>query len=160
MPRLAPIQAASRARCYNSGLSVLFSHAVAEAVGLNPTDLEALDLLLREGAMTAGKLAELTRLTTGAITGVIDRLERRGYVRRVPDPTDRRRVIVRVDVDAVRRDVLPLYAGMSEGILAMIGDLSDRDQELILDFIRNATAVAAEQISRLRSRPEPDSGAR
>lgn len=140
-----------------SGLSVLFSQAVAERVGLNPTDLEALAILQREGPVPAGRLAELTSLTTGAVTGVIDRLERKGYVRRVPDPADRRRVIVRVKADAVDRDVMPLYAGIAEATSALIAELSDRDQELILDFLRNAGAVAAEQIELLRSRQGPNS---
>ncbi|MBA2518706.1 MAG: MarR family transcriptional regulator, partial [Chloroflexia bacterium] len=62
-----------------TGQSVLFSQAIADQVGLNPTDLEALEVLLRQGPLTAGKLAEITGLTTGAITGVVDRLERKGY---------------------------------------------------------------------------------
>ena len=135
-----------------SGISVLFSQTVAEAVGLNPTDLEALAILQREGPIAAGRLADLTSLTTGAITGVVDRLERKGYVRRVPDPADRRRVIVQVEADAVDREVMPLYAGMSEAALALIAEFSDRDQELILGFLRRAGAVAAEQIERLRLR--------
>jgi DNA-binding MarR family transcriptional regulator len=135
-----------------SGLSVLFSQAVAEAVGLNPTDLEALAILQREGPVPAGRLAELTGLTTGAVTGIVDRLERRGYVRREPDSGDRRRVIVRVEPETVDREVMPHYAGMSESALALIAELSDRDQELILDFLRSAGAAAAEQIDRLRAR--------
>src|SRR5262245_58816371 len=78
-----------------SAQTVLFSQAVADHVGLNATDLEALDLLVRHGAMTAGRLAELTGLTTGAVTGLVDRLERRGYVRREAHPSDRRSVVVR-----------------------------------------------------------------
>ena len=135
-----------------SGLSVLFSQTVAESVGLNPTDLEALAILQREGPVPAGRLAELTGLTTGAVTGVLDRLERKCYVRREADPADRRRVIVRVEADVVDREVMPLYAGMGEAALALIAELSDRDQEMILGFLHRAGAVATEQIDRLRSR--------
>ena len=71
-----------------------FGQTVAIRFGLSESDVEALELLLDNGAATAGRLAELMGLTTGAVTRVIDRLEQAGYVRRVPDPADRRRVVV------------------------------------------------------------------
>src|SRR5438132_5236412 len=74
----------------------MFHQTVADRLGLNPTDHKCVDLLLLKGPMTAGELADSTGLTTGAITGAVDRLEKAGYVHRQPDPGDRRRVIVRV----------------------------------------------------------------
>ena len=71
-----------------------FGQTVAIRFGLSESDVEALEVLLDTGAATAGRLSELMGLTTGAVTRVIDRLEQAGYVRRVPDPADRRRVIV------------------------------------------------------------------
>jgi DNA-binding MarR family transcriptional regulator len=68
--------------------------AVADFLGVNRTDVLCLDILARLGTVTAGRLAEESRFTTGAITAVIDRLERAGYVRRLRDPADRRRVLV------------------------------------------------------------------
>src|SRR5580700_8824106 len=76
-----------------SGLGVLFSQEVARRLGIASTDLECLDYLGR-GPIAAGELAELTGLTTGAITGVIDRLERAGLARRSRDVADRRKVLV------------------------------------------------------------------
>ena len=73
-----------------------FGQTVAIRFGLSESDVEALELLIDTGAATAGRLSELMGLTTGAVTRVIDRLEQAGYVRRVPDPADRRRVIVEV----------------------------------------------------------------
>src|SRR5690348_10057768 len=70
------------------------SYEATEDVGVNPTDFGALCLLLLHGPAPAGRLAELTGLTTGAVTGVVDRLEAGGFVRRETDPADRRRVIV------------------------------------------------------------------
>src|SRR5215467_3191885 len=70
------------------------SYQATEDVGVNPTDLGALCLLLLHGPAPAGRLAELTDLTTGAVTAVIDRLEQGGFVRRELDPADRRKVIV------------------------------------------------------------------
>ena len=68
--------------------------AIAEWLGVNRTDLVCLDILARLGTVPAGRLADESRLTTGAITAVLDRLERAGYVQRLADPSDRRRVLV------------------------------------------------------------------
>src|SRR3954470_18692359 len=73
-----------------------FGQTVAIRFGLSESDIEALELLIDAGAATAGRLSDLMGLSTGAVTRVIDRLEQSGYVRRVPDPADRRRVIVEV----------------------------------------------------------------
>jgi DNA-binding MarR family transcriptional regulator len=139
-----------------TGLSVLFSHALAARIGLNPTDLEALEILMREGPLPAGRLAESTGLTTGAITGVVDRLERKGFARRRPDPDDRRRVIIEVEQATVSRDLLPLYAGMQQAVSALIAGLDDRDLALFLRFIQDANAIADDQIAHLRAQAVPD----
>jgi DNA-binding MarR family transcriptional regulator len=73
-----------------------FDQAVADALGLNRTDMRCIDVLHREGRLTAGQLAEATGLTSGAMTTALDRLERLGYARRVRDSQDRRRVLVEV----------------------------------------------------------------
>ncbi|MEU5695761.1 MarR family transcriptional regulator [Actinosynnema sp. NPDC020468] len=87
----------------SSTLTILFHSRVAEQMGLSPTDEKCLDLAIRaEGPVTAGRIAELSGLSTGAVTGVIDRLEKAGYVRRVRDPHDRRKVLVEVTVDPQR----------------------------------------------------------
>ena len=79
-----------------------FDQAVADTLGLNRTDLRVIDIVEREGRLTAGQVAERTGLTTGAVTTVIDRLEEAGYARRVRDTEDRRRVFVEV-TDETRR---------------------------------------------------------
>src|SRR5262245_15693306 len=93
-----------------SGQSVLYSQAVAGRLGMNSTDLECLDHIMR-GPVTAGRLAELTGLTTGAITGVIDRLERIGLARRADHPDDRRKTLV-CALPAVGERVTPLFEPM------------------------------------------------
>src|SRR5487761_577207 len=75
---------------------VLFHHAVAERLGLGPTDNKCLDLLRDRGAMTGSELGAITGLTSGAITGVVARLERAGYVRRESDPHDGRKQILHI----------------------------------------------------------------
>ncbi len=74
----------------------IFGQTVAIRFGLSESDIDALELLIDTGAATAGKLSEVMGLTSGAVTRVIDRLEQAGYVRRVTDPADRRRVVVEV----------------------------------------------------------------
>lgn len=85
-------------RDFVTGL-MLNSQASADAAGLGPTDVYTLNLLISAGPLTAGQLAERTGLTTGAVTRLIDRLERARHVRRVPDPVDRRRVHVAIEPD-------------------------------------------------------------
>jgi DNA-binding MarR family transcriptional regulator len=74
--------------------TLMLQHVIAENIGLHVTDAECIDFLQEMGPSTAGDLAKATRLTTGAITNVIDRLEKSGFVKRDPDPNDRRKVIV------------------------------------------------------------------
>src|SRR5262245_56336861 len=74
--------------------TIIFHQAVADVLGLHITDHKCSDIIHRFGAMPAGRLGELTGLTTGAVTGIIDRLEEAGYVRRTNDPKDRRRTII------------------------------------------------------------------
>jgi DNA-binding MarR family transcriptional regulator len=146
-----------------SGQSVLFSQAVADRAGMNPTDLETLEILARHGASTAGRLAELTGLTTGAITGLVDRLERRGYVRRERHPTDRRSVIIQPDIENAWRDLSPSYAAMSRAMTDLMDHYSDDELAIIADFMTRAAAVTADQIARLRAesskKPAPESPA-
>src|SRR5690349_15820511 len=73
-----------------STATIMFHQAVADRLGLNLTDHKCVDLLLLNGPLTAGELASLTALTTGAITAALDRLERGGFVKREDDPEDRR----------------------------------------------------------------------
>src|SRR5580693_5223327 len=92
----------------------LLGAASAERIGINVTDLNCLNILALTGSMTAGELARETGLTTASITGVLDRLEEAGFVRRERDPGDRRRVIVRLDAARGLRDVAPVFAPVVE----------------------------------------------
>ncbi len=132
------------------GLSTLLSTAIAARAGINPTDLESLDLLRRHGPMTAGRLAALTGLTTGAITGVIDRLERRGYARREADPTDRRRVVVHAYVEVAARELGPHYATLAEAMAAIVEDYSDQELALILGAVQRFNNAVRASVAGLR----------
>ena len=134
-----------------SGLGVLYSHAVAARVGLAPTDLECLGYLA-DGPVSAGALAEATRLTTGAITGVIDRLERAGFATRQADPADRRRVLVQATPAAMAR-VAPLYAPLEQAALGALQDYTDAELSLLLDFLQRSGEAALTALAELLSEP-------
>jgi DNA-binding MarR family transcriptional regulator len=138
-----------------SGQGVLYSQAVAERLGMNSTDLECLDHILR-GPVTAGKLAEVTGLTTGAITGVIDRLERVGLARRERDPEDRRKILVRA-LPAVGERVAPLFEPMERTAMAVLSSYGDDELALLLDFLTRARDASLAAMSELRALPEPRS---
>src|SRR5947209_7604013 len=91
--RLINLLIGSLARRYSTA-AVLFHHAIAEHLGLGPTDTKCLDLLRERPAMTGSELSAVTGLTTGAVTGVVARLEKAGYVHREPHPEDRRKQIL------------------------------------------------------------------
>jgi len=90
----------------------LVNQAAADRIGINTTDLNCLNIVALTGAMTAGELAKATGLTTASITGVLDRLEEGGFVRRERDASDRRRVIVQLNLGRGLRDVAPVFAPM------------------------------------------------
>jgi DNA-binding MarR family transcriptional regulator len=135
-----------------SGTGVLFSQAVAERLGINATDLECLGVIQR-GPATAGQLAAATGLTTGAITGVIDRLERACFAKRAPDEHDRRKVLVRMTPDAVAR-VLPLFEPMRRTSAQVLSRYKDHELALILDFLTRAQAASLEVVAKLRAQPK------
>jgi DNA-binding MarR family transcriptional regulator len=112
------------------------SYEATEDVGVNPTDFGSLCLLLLHGPAPAGRLAELTGLTTGAVTGVIDRLEQSGFVRREADPADRRRVIVVPDGARVERDLFPHFPSLKQAAAQRFyDDFSIAELELITEFL-------------------------
>jgi DNA-binding MarR family transcriptional regulator len=128
-----------------STATVMFHQAVADRLGLNPTDHKCVDLLLMKGPLTAGELAVMTAMTTGAITAALDRLERAGMVRREDDPRDRRRVIVRVvsrKVDAIAR----LFDGFAARLDEIAARYSDDELAIIVDYL-DRTAPALHQSS-------------
>ena len=123
---------------------VVSSYEATEDVGINPTDLGSLCLLLLHGPASAGRLAELTGLTTGAVTGVIDRLEKGGLVRRELDPADRRKVIVVPDAQRVDRDLFPHFPSLQRAAAQQLyDDYSITELELISEFLSRLLPPAA-----------------
>lgn len=130
--------------------AVLFHHALADSVGLGPTDLKCLDLLRERGSTTGSELAVLTGLTTGAITGVVSRLEEAGFVRRTPDAEDGRRQILSPTNDRAQ-DVHALFSRLHGELATMLADFSARDLAVIGEFLTRSTGLIYEQIAQLRA---------
>src|SRR6266436_3565341 len=134
---------------------VLFHHAVAERLGLGPTDHKCLDLLRERGPMAGSDLGTITGLTSGAITGVVARLERAGYLRREPDPHDGRKQILHLAlerahiqdvIDPLREDVAALLENFDTHQLTAISEFLARRTDLIY---RHAALLRGETISDL-----------
>ncbi len=116
--------------------------ACADRLGLHSTDWGCV-LLLNEALpepLTAGQLAELTGLTTGAVTGVLDRLEGAGYVSRARDPGDRRRVVVRLVPESMTR-VGPMFEGLIADLRALHGDYSDEELAVFADILTRSSEI-------------------
>lgn len=114
--------------------AVLHNHAVAQAVGLGASDAQFVGLLSRHGPLTPGRLATASGLTTGTVTGVIDRLERAGFVRRERDTGDRRKVLVVLDPAAMGR-LTEHYRDQGEHLDRVLATRSDDELRTIVAFL-------------------------
>jgi DNA-binding MarR family transcriptional regulator len=132
--------------------AVLFHHAVAERLGLGPTDHKCLDLLREHGALTGSRLAWITGLTSGAITGVIARLERAGFVDREPDPHDRRKQILRPAPGRIR-EIDAVLDPIRRDVAALLERFDDHQLSAIADFLAGSTEVAHRHAGLLRAYP-------
>jgi DNA-binding MarR family transcriptional regulator len=112
-----------------------FDRAVADAIGINPTDMRCVDVLSRTGPLTAGQLADETGLSSGAMTTAIDRLEAAGYVSRERDPADRRRVVV--TLTAKTRALDSFYSEHAQLGETLYQQHSVAELELLLGFVRS-----------------------
>jgi DNA-binding MarR family transcriptional regulator len=126
-----------------------FDNLAAQRLGVNRTDLHCLNAIENSGGLTAGQLATAAGLTSGAVTGVIDRLEEVGFARRVPDPNDRRRVKVEVTPEFyARADEIwaPVKADWESKIASRF---TLADLELIIEFLQLTTQIGARHLDRL-----------
>ncbi|MFC8368908.1 MarR family winged helix-turn-helix transcriptional regulator [Streptomyces sp. NPDC057239] len=122
-------------------------HEIAQQVGLNVTDLTCFAFVIEAGEdlLTAGELADRVHVTTGAMTGILNRLERAGYITRRPDPADRRRVRVEALSDALARTreiYDPYYARINE----LFADYTPEEIAVLHDWFRRANTVAADYL--------------
>jgi DNA-binding MarR family transcriptional regulator len=128
---------------------ILFHQAVADQLGLHVSDLRCLNILLEAGPVAAGEIGERTGLTTGAVTRMVDRLERVGYVRREPDPADRRRVIVSLVAERMAQ-IAPMYTGMAQAWATAMSGYDDEQLTMILTLFDRLHEITQAEIARLR----------
>lgn len=128
-----------------TGQSTLLSEAISRRFGMTSSDLECLDLVCASGELTAGQLAEASGLSTGAITGVVDRLVRMGYVRRQRDPLDRRRVVVRMEPLADEH-LGPCYEALQQGFFDLCKRYSDTELDLLEEFFRRCSELGSDAL--------------
>jgi DNA-binding MarR family transcriptional regulator len=125
--------------------------AVADYLGLNRTDTRCLDIIERLDGVSAGRLASEAGLSTGAVTTVLDRLERAGYARRVQDPGDRRRVLVEL-TPAARRELEELYAPLTDATMRQLEGYTTDEVSLVRDFMRDNRRLNEAHAERVRAR--------
>jgi len=125
--------------------TILLHQAIADRLGLNPTDHKCLGFLLDAGRpIKAGELARLTGLTTGAVTGILDRLESARFVRRKHDPNDRRRIMIELNIDKVRRDVFPVFEQLAKRMSVVAASYGTRDLATIMRFLEQGVELSRE----------------
>ena len=146
------IQAIIQKRREMSTETIMFHQNVADVLGLHITDHKCLDLIRQYGAMPAGRLAELTGLTTGAVTGIIDRLEKAGYVRRANDPKDRRRTIIEpVRNKKWETKIEAIFIPFHERMHKLLSSYSDSELSFLLDVLTKSIELTHEESKKLRT---------
>jgi len=142
-----------------NGLGASFFRAAAARIGMTVTDMQVIDILESIGPSTAGHLAGLTGLTTGAITGMLNRLEEAGLVRRERDPNDGRRVIVQIErgQDNIQK-ISPIFASLEKAWDGLASDYDEEQTSLLLEFLKRSNALFRREIVQLQEIPEGEGG--
>lgn len=151
-------EAALEARLHQNAYD-RFEDATAAYFGVNRTAMRCMEVLDRKGQLTAGEIAVQTSLTSGAVTAMLDRLERAGLVRRLADPSDRRRVLVEM-TDKARQVAAEIYGPLT-GEMAQFDRYTDDELRLITDFLRIATRALerhADRVEQQRRESPPGPG--
>jgi DNA-binding MarR family transcriptional regulator len=134
----------------SGNLDDAFDNLAARQLGVNETDLHCLNIIENSGGLTAGELAAEAGLTTGAVTGVVDRLEGAGFARRVPDPGDRRRVKLEVTQGFYGRAERIWGPVATEWSSALSRQFSADELNLIIGFLRRTNEISRKHLERLR----------
>jgi DNA-binding MarR family transcriptional regulator len=157
--RAALMEELEHAMRRSSAQGVIFGQTVASQAGISGSDLECLDFLNLEGRVTAGRLAEMTGLTTGAITGVVDRLEKAGLARRERDDSDRRKVFIAPVPENIAK-VGRFYVHMQQAMLKVWETYSDEELRLLLRFTTQGYQTMLKATEELKAMVELPKGKR
>lgn len=130
--------------------TVFLHQAIAQSVGLNATDTKCVDLILRspDGRVTAGRLSDMTGLTTGAITHILDRLEKRQFIERIRDTQDRRKVFIRVCTERLE-PLVPKYEAIGKAYMKLAEEYPDRELELICEYMEKTCEISERELTNM-----------
>jgi predicted transcriptional regulator len=132
---------------------VAFQEAIARRLGMTAAERKCAGLIAERGHVTPKQLAEMTGLTTGAITGIVDRLERAGYAEREPNPQDRRSVIVRArNADKLNRVAGPFFQSLTAAMTELDARYTTEERALIQQHLQDTIAVLREEIEKAEKR--------
>jgi DNA-binding MarR family transcriptional regulator len=132
-----------------SDTSIMMHEAIARKAGLSGTDHKFLGLIMQNGEMTAGELSKLTGLTTGAVTGLIDRLEKKKLIKRQFDKDDRRKVNIVPNQQNTMKLLEPLFKELQEKTLKLISTFSDSEIQTIENYFTSAIKIMNETKEKL-----------
>lgn len=132
--------------------SIQMHEAVARKAGLSGTDHKYLGFLMQQGQMTAGELATLTGLTTGAITGLIDRFEKKDLVQRQFAEGDRRKVIIKPNTENIMALLAPLYKEFRARSAKLVASFSDEDLKVIESYLSKAIGIMKDTTDKLNNK--------
>src|SRR5882724_7211869 len=161
--RAALVKELENAMRKSSAQVTIFSQTVADRAGISNSDMECVDFLNVEGRMTAGRLAELTGLTSGAITGVVDRMEKAGLVRRERDASDRRKVFIAPTAERVM-EIGRFYEPLQRAMAGLVDTYTDAEVKLLLRFATESYQALLGATGELKSmvdkspKPKPRNG--
>lgn len=135
-----------------SDASILMHEAIARKAGLSGTDHKYLGLILQHDSITAGEISKLTGLTTGAVTGLIDRLEKKKLLKRQFTKDDRRKVIIVPNVENSMKLLKPLFDELQQKTTALISTFSAIEIQTIERYFNEATAIMKETADNLNKK--------
>jgi DNA-binding MarR family transcriptional regulator len=134
-----------------SNATVFFHEAVAAHLGMNAGEWRCYGLLKQHGPMTAGRLAELSGFTTGAITGIADRLEKAGYVKRQPNPEDRRSLILHpLRLEEINAKTDPIFASLGKAMSEVAKNYTGQELAAVMDYFRRTIEVLHKETVKLK----------
>ena len=132
---------------------ITFHETLARKAGMSAAETRCLGVLGRMGVATPGQLAQETGLTTGAITGIVDRLEKAGYAQREPNPDDRRSLLIRpANQDKVNQILGPIYESLRTAMTEMASHYTPEQLEVIARYLEDTTAVLRSETAKLKAK--------
>ncbi|ASK30660.1 MarR family transcriptional regulator [Chryseobacterium sp. T16E-39] len=128
--------------------SIQMHESIGRKIGLTGTDHKYLGFLIQKGPMTAGELAVITGLTTGAVTGLIDRFEGKKLVSRQPDKNDRRKIIIVPDNVRISKLIIPQYQDFQDNTDQLFATFSNEELKTLEKYFRNAMEIMNAKIEK------------